>query len=141
MKFRIFLLSLCLVYACATSALADVRIWNDAGGEISSYLHRAKEARASGELTVIDGPCMSACTLLVFSLPKDKVCVTPRAELGFHVASTDLAGLHPSKVGTQVVMQIYPPSIRSWIARHGGLKRDPIYLRGAELDKFVQPCP
>lgn len=48
----------------AGSASADVRILNDPGGEVSSYLRTFYEVRASGERIVIDGPCLSACTLL-----------------------------------------------------------------------------
>ena len=45
-------------------ASADVRIVNDPGGEVSSYLRTFYEMRATGDRIVIDGPCLSACTLL-----------------------------------------------------------------------------
>ena len=51
-----------LLLACTASA--DVRIVNDPGGEISSYVLTFKKMRAAGERVVIDGPCLSACTLL-----------------------------------------------------------------------------
>ena len=40
----------------AGTASADVRIVNDPGGEVSSYLRAFHEVRASGERIVIDGP-------------------------------------------------------------------------------------
>jgi len=71
----------------AGSASADVRIVNDPGGEVSSYLRTFYEMRATGDRIVIDGPCLSACTLLTGIVPRDHVCVTRRAVLGFHAAS------------------------------------------------------
>jgi thiol-disulfide isomerase/thioredoxin len=46
----------------AGTASADVRIVNDPGGEVSSYLRTFYEVRATGERIVIDEPCLSACT-------------------------------------------------------------------------------
>jgi hypothetical protein len=33
---------------------------------------------------VIDGPCLSACTLVLSTLPRNRICTTSRAVLGFH---------------------------------------------------------
>ena len=74
-----------LLLTCTASA--DVRIVNDPGGEISSYVLTFKKMRAAGERVVIDGPCLSACTLLTGIVPHNRVCVTKRAILGFHAAS------------------------------------------------------
>ena len=46
---------------CAASA--DVRITGDPGGEVSSYVQKFTEIRDSGQRIVVDGPCLSACTL------------------------------------------------------------------------------
>src|ERR1700746_606441 len=48
----------------AGTASAELRIMNDPGGEVSSYLRTFYEMRASGQRIIIDGPCLSACTLL-----------------------------------------------------------------------------
>src|SRR5947208_5623460 len=71
----------------AGTASAELRIMNDPGGEVSSYLRTFYEMRASGERIIIDGPCLSACTLLTGIVPRDHVCITNRAVLGFHAAS------------------------------------------------------
>ena len=57
------------------------------GARFPSYVRKFQEMRASGERIVIDGPCLSACTLLTGLIPRDHVCVTSRAVLGFHAAS------------------------------------------------------
>ena len=66
---------------------AEIRIVGDSGGEVISYVRTFEAVRASGEHIVIDGPCLSACTLLTGIVPRDHVCVTQRAVLGFHAAS------------------------------------------------------
>jgi hypothetical protein len=126
---------------CAASA--DVRITNDPGGEVSSYVQKFQEMRASGERIVIDGPCLSACTLLTGLVPRDHVCVTSRAVLGFHAASyyDDASqSLVPTREGSRVVMQLYPAEIRLWINRHGGLRPQLLTLRGRELTAFYHTC-
>ena len=133
-----------LASALVTSvASADVRITNDPGGEITAYLSRFQEMRASGERLVIDGPCLSACTLFTALIPRNKVCVTARAVLGFHAASyyDDASrSLVPTRAGTRLVMRLYPQAIRNWIVRHGGLTPRIIGLRGRELASLYNTC-
>lgn len=127
----------------ATACLADVRVTNDPGGEITAYVQRFEEMRASGERLIIDGPCLSACTLFTAFLPRSRVCVTPRAVLGFHAASyyDDASrSLVPTRAGSRLVMRIYPPQIRNWIERHGGLTPYIITLRGRELAALYNTC-
>jgi hypothetical protein len=124
-------------------ANADVRIVSDPGGEVASYVQKFREIRASGQRVIIDGPCLSACTLLTGIVPKDRVCVTHRAALGFHAASYyDDASrtLVPTHQGSELVMRLYPPEIRSWINKHGGLKPQLIMLRGRELSALYPTC-
>jgi hypothetical protein len=62
----------------ASSARAMILITAaDRGGLITDYAERFLSARATGEQVVIDGACLSACTLVVGMLPRDKICVTP----------------------------------------------------------------
>jgi len=132
-----------LVTCVIGAASADVRIVNDPGGEVSSYIEKFKEMRAAGERIVIDGPCLSACTLLTGVIPRDHVCVTSRAVLGFHAASyyDDASrSLVPTREGSHLVMRLYPPAIQSWINRHGGLRRQVISLRGRELTALYPSC-
>jgi len=132
-----------LVTFLTCAASADVRITNDPGGEVSAYVSKFHDMRASGERIVIDGPCLSACTLLTGIIPRDRVCVTSRAVLGFHAASyyDDASrSLVPTRKGSRLVMHLYPPEIRSWIDRHGGLTPNLIELRGRELTALYHTC-
>src|SRR5271170_1480028 len=101
-----------VLVTCAASA--DVRIVSDPGGEVSAYVQKFRELRASGERIVIDGPCLSACTLLTGIIPRDRICVTRRAVLGFHAASyyDDASrSLVPTREGSGLVMRLYPAAI------------------------------
>ena len=94
-----------------TAASADVRITNDPGGEVNAYLRKFHDIRASGERLVIDGPCLSACTLFTALIPRNQVCVTRRAVLGFHAASyydDARRSLVPTRAGTGLVMRHLP---------------------------------
>jgi hypothetical protein len=146
MQWRVLLagaLAAVVVSAMASAAAADVRITSDPGGEVSSYLRKFHQIRESGERVVIDGPCLSACTLLTALIPRDRICITSRAVLGFHAASYyDDASrtLVPTRAGSRLVMNLYPPEIRHWIERHGGLTPTLIELRGRELSSLFQSC-
>ncbi len=127
----------------ASTASAELRIMNDPGGKVSSYLRTFYEMRASGERIVIDGPCLSACTLLTGIVPRNHVCVTSRAVLGFHAASyyNDVSrSLVPTRAGTRLVMRLYSPEIRAWINQHGGLSPKLITMRSRDLAALYPPC-
>jgi hypothetical protein len=143
MKWQAALVGALASAVVTTACLADERITNDPGGEITSYLSKFEDMRASGERLIIDGPCLSACTLFTALLPRAQVCVTRRAILGFHAASyydDARRSLVPTRAGTRLVMRLYPPRIRSWIERHGGLTPRIIAMRGRELATLYNTC-
>ncbi len=124
------------------SAQATVRITDDMGGLMTDYASRFAMVRESGEKVVIDGPCYSACTMLLGMLPRSQVCVTPHAVLGFHAAwNFDDSGHKVTSVSaTHELIDIYPQAIRSWIARRGGLSPHMKFLRGRELLAMYPTC-
>jgi hypothetical protein len=123
-------------------ASATVRIISDPGGAVIDYVERFEAARVSGEPIIIDGPCLSACTLAIALLPRGQVCATPKAVLGFHAAwrRTPHGGRVTSPLATEVMYEAYPANVRKWIARHGGLSERLILLRGRELAAVVPAC-
>jgi hypothetical protein len=138
-------LSLAVLLAFTAPASADLRITRDYGGYIDQYKAKYAAVRDRGERVIIDGTCNSACTLLLGIVPLERVCVTPRASLGFHQAYYDkrwTAGVKVTSIaGTQELMSVYPPSVKAWIARRGGLAEQMKRLKGAELRAIVDPCP
>ena len=128
------------------AAAADYRITWDPGGLLEEYKARYAVIRDRGERVIIDGMCGSACTLVLGIVPLNRVCVTPRARLGFHMAYYDEATTDGSKVlsheATAEVMSYYPEAVKEWISRHGGLTAGTKKVRnGPELWVIVDPCP
>jgi len=123
-------------------ASAAIRIAGDAGGQIGVYLQRHEAMRLSGERIVIDGPCLSACTMVLGAIPRNRICVTSRAVLGFHAAyDLDESGRQvTSRGGTSLLMDQYPQQVRKWIARRGGLSRQMMFLSGRGLSSMYAPC-
>jgi hypothetical protein len=126
----------------ALPARAEVRILESPGGEVGTFLQLFERVRASGERVVIDGPCLSACTLVLSIVPDDHICVTRRAVLGFHAArSIDQRGrIYAEPEASQVVLGAYPAPVRGWIVRHGGLTSRLILLRGRDLAAIYPRC-
>jgi hypothetical protein len=142
MRIRALLLCAAVLASGVTSASATMRIAEDRGGQIGHYLQAFAMLRSSGERVVVDGNCLSACTLVLGLIPRSHMCVTERARFGFHAAWMPDGDGHPvtSPMGTQALWKIYPGSVRSWISRHGGLSRKMIYLQGRELTGIVASC-
>src|SRR5512144_2158609 len=119
---------LLLSVLAATPARAELHITRDHGGYVEEYKAKYKRIRDRGERVVIDGICNSACTLVFGIVPMNRICVTPRASLGFHQAYYDkrwTAGLRVTSVaGTDELMSYYPQTVKDWIARRGGLTAD-----------------
>jgi hypothetical protein len=142
MRFRGLLLSAAILASAVAPARADVRIAEDRGGQIGRYLQTFASLRSSGERVVIDGNCLSACTLILGVIPRDHICATPRARFGFHAAWMPDEDGQPvtSRMGTQALWDVYPASVRRWIHRHGGLTRHMIFLQGSALHGIVASC-
>src|SRR5437879_7276319 len=124
------LLGAALAALTISNASATVRIKSDPGGQIGPYLENLAELRSSGERVVIDGPCLSACTMVLGVIPRNRICVTSRARLGFHAAyDLDQSGMQvTSRGGTSLMMNHYPQQVKNWIARRGGLFRQMMFL-------------
>lgn len=123
-------------------AKAEIRILSSPGGEVGPFLDLFERVRASGERVVIDGPCLSACTLVLSTVPNDRICVTRRAVLGFHAArSIDRGGrLSAEPEASRLVLAAYPSAVQGWISRRGGLTSRLLLLRGRELAAIYPPC-
>jgi hypothetical protein len=126
----------------APPAQAEVRILASAGGQVGTFLDLFERVRASGERVVIDGPCLSACTLVLSMVPNDRICVTRRAVLGFHAArSIDRRGrIYAEPEASELVLQTYPAPVRGWIRSRGGLTSRLLLLRGRELAAIYPTC-
>lgn len=142
MRLRSALCGMVLAVLMAVDAGAAVRISNDKGGQIGPYLDAYVNLRKTGQNVIIDGPCLSACTIVLGVLPRERICVTRRAQLGFHAAWNPGRDGRPvlSQAGTKALWDIYPGEIRAWLKKRGGLKPKMVYLSGSELAAMYRPC-
>ena len=139
-------LMLLLSLLAAAPARADLHIIRDHGGYVDEYKTKYQRIRDRHERVIIDGICNSACTLVLGIVPMNKICVTPRASLGFHQAYYDKAFTFGIKVttaaGTSDLMSYYPDAVKDWIRRNGGLTTGMKKItNGADLWKIVDACP
>ncbi|MPZ38529.1 MAG: hypothetical protein GEU95_10740 [Rhizobiales bacterium] len=142
MRSATVMLGAVLAALLVSSASAAVRITGDAGGQIGPYLENLVALRESGQRVIIDGPCLSACTLVLGVIPRNRICVTRRARLGFHAAWHHGQNGRPAtnRGGTRLLMAVYPRNVKKWISRRGGLTRQMKYLTGRELASMYPSC-
>jgi hypothetical protein len=136
-----FLAAILLILNVADASSA-VRITNDRGGRIGSYVIKYQRLASAGESVIIDGLCASACTIVLSELSLDKICVTSRATLGFHAAwnygPNGRAFTDPE--ATLMLYSAYPTLVRRWIARQGGLTPHIMFLKGKPLQAMYRSC-
>ena len=145
----IFLLALMIMVPAAVLSPAhakDFRITRDHGGYVEEYKAKYEKIRENGDRVVIDGICNSACTLVFGIVPNNKICVTPRASLGFHQAYYDKSFTFGIKVtsaeGTSELMSYYPEPVKDWLKSNGGLTVNmKKVINGVALWKIADPCP
>lgn len=139
---RALFLGLVLLVGASGPGFASIRIVASPGGVIGQYVRMFALVRQSGEDVIIDGPCYSACTLVLSIVPKERICVTRKAILGFHAAWLPGRDGRPltAVAATKIMYQTYPGPVRRWISKRGGLTRKPIMLRGRELAAMYPQC-
>ena len=142
MKLMTGLLAAVVLFASMGASHAVVRIADDRGGRIGTYVDKYQGLRTSGETVIIDGLCASACTIVLGAVPHDRICVTSHAELGFHAAwdfgANGRAVTNPE--ATQMLYSMYPSPVKRWISARGGLTPHMIFLRGKQLQALYKPC-
>lgn len=131
-----------IVLIAADPSFATMRIVNDRGGRIGTYVDKYESVRDSGQRVVIDGLCASACTIVLGAVPHDKICVTSNARLGFHAAwdRADNGRPKTNREATRMLYDLYPAGVQKWINKRGGLKPTMIFLQGKQLQAMYKPC-
>src|ERR1700709_531020 len=142
MKLVTGFLAAVLLMAGMGASHAVVRIAEDRGGRIGTYVDKYQGLRSSGEQVIIDGLSASACTIVLGAVPHDKICVTSHANLGFHAAwdFADNGRAVTNPEATRMLYSMYPSEVKRWIAKRGGLTPRMIFLRGRQLMAMYKPC-
>ena len=142
MKYMTAFLAAILLILNMSNANSAVRITDDRGGRIGSYVIKYHRLASSGQSVIIDGLCASACTIVLSALPHNKICVTSRARLGFHAAWNYGANgrTFTDPEATLMLYSTYPMPVRRWIASRGGLTPHTIFLSGKSLQEMYRSC-
>src|SRR5437763_3265420 len=135
MRLATGLLAAVLVLVGIAPTHAVVRIADDRGGRIGTYVDKYQGLRTSGETVIIDGLCASACTIVLGAVAHDKICVTSNANLAFHAAWDfgENGRAVTNAEATQMLYSMYPSPVRRWISQRGGLTPRMLFLRGRQL--------
>jgi hypothetical protein len=131
MKYPLLIVALLLSLSGTVSA-ETIEVSDSHGGSVVAYDGRWAGLAARGVDVKIVGPCQSACTVLLGHIPRDKICVTPNASFGFHLANLASA--------TATLRGAYQSDITAWIDAHGGLKKDFIWMRAPDIYRYFKKC-
>jgi hypothetical protein len=122
-----------VVVVLPSVALAEtINVFDNHGGSVARYDAHWAGLAARGVNVRIVGPCQSACTVLLGHIPRSRICVTPQASFGFHLAHLQSA--------TATLWSAYSADIRGWIKRHGGLRKDFIWMRAPDIYRYFKKC-
>lgn len=108
------------------------------GGIVDFFMGFWKELAQTGVNLRINGMCISACTFFLAYFPEDRICITPRASLGFHQAGTD-RGPEP-EFSRALYTMLYPAWVRQWIEARGGLEADVGYMFAKDMQGHIKLC-
>lgn len=120
------------------AAAATKIIRNDGGGVIVKYIKNYQLDAQKGTKFRISGRCASACTMITGIIPRDRVCVSEKATLGFHSGYIPiLFWTWHSKPATQLMWSYYPLDVQAalvaahWNGAIGQRQREMIYFKAS----------
>jgi hypothetical protein len=128
-----FTIAATMLSGAVQARAGTIDVYDDHGGSVASYDRRWAQISRSGANIRIVGPCQSACTVLLRHIPRQRICVTPEASFGFHLARK------PEM--TAVLRSGYAPDIMGWISRHGGLTHEFIWMSAPDTYHYFRKCP
>jgi hypothetical protein len=139
-----------LAFGLSPASAKVVYVKDDIGGVIIDYAKKYADMRDRGDKLVVDGRCVSACTIFLGIMPKGQYCVTPNAVLGFHSASTrktfDDGHVEYTWAPESSVLwfNLYPGPVRKLVAKRGWDVDKPhpdvIWVAGQQLLTIAPPC-
>lgn len=121
-----------MLLSLAPASAETIDVYDNHGGRVADYNSRWAGLAARGVSVRIVGPCQSACTVLLGHIPRSRICVTPKASFGFHLAKLPAA--------TETLRRAYQADIHAWINRNGGLTNTFIWLRAPEIFRYFKKC-
>lgn len=118
-------------------------VGDNMGGDLQNYLGAAREALREHTQIVIDGWCVSACSLVADRV-RPHVCITSNARFGFHktwdlVIRSDGEEFYSPGHHKEL---IYTHALQRWINKKGGEPaRGLLTMSNEEAGAFWPRCP
>jgi hypothetical protein len=119
-------------FAASAAQAETIDISDNHGGSVAEYSARWADLAKQGVSVRIVGPCQSACTVLLGYIPRSRICVTPDASFGFHLAHLETA--------TASLRHAYAPDIMAWIDARGGLTPDFKWMSAPDTYRYFKKC-
>lgn len=147
------LFSLALVVAAASSLPAEastgyrkknffynqhsVSIYGNSGGSIGTFARQSLYYKSSHTKLRFTGRCDSACTLFL-ALPRSQTCLSAGAVFRFHSPIANNSRM--ASLAHRYMMAKYPPWVRSYIKRSGGLTHRLITMDSRYASRYMSRC-
>jgi hypothetical protein len=96
-------------------------LYEEPGGVLQEHERRWIMLAATGNEVEIRGPCMSACTMIMAYIPKERLCFGDYASLQFHLARNSTSEIN--LITSQYMVNSYPQNIRDWLMARGGVAK------------------
>ena len=132
MKLRRLISVAVALFAVVSARAETIDVSDDHGGSVAEYAQRWAGLAQRGVSVRIVGPCQSACTVLLGYIARNRICVTPEASFGFHLAHLPQA--------TATLWNAYSSDIKAWINAHGGLTANFIWMRAPDTYRYFHKC-
>jgi hypothetical protein len=132
MKPATFIFGALLCFAAFPVLAETIDVSDNHGGRVAEYAQRWAALAHRGVSVRIVGPCQSACTVLLGYIPRSRICVTPQASLGFHLAHLPQA--------SATLWNAYSSDIKAWINAHGGLTTNFIWMSAPDTFRYFHKC-
>ena len=132
MKIGMLVVLILLLFVALQVRAETIDVFDNRGGRVAAYDARWSNLARRDVSVRIVGPCQSACTVLLGHIPRSRICVTPEASFGFHLAKLPHA--------TATLWSAYPADIKAWINRHGGLTSDFVWMGAPDVYRFFRKC-
>jgi hypothetical protein len=112
-------------------------IEDNLGGNVFAFRMMGLKLLAQGTPVILDGDCISACTLII-DIDHANVCITTGAVLEYHKQHwKDAKGtMHYEGLSYET------PGLNAYLASRGGLpETDTLMLAFEQAKQFYKPCP
>ncbi len=111
----------------------------DPGGDVEDHIKFFHYVKDAGIKIRVAGECVSACTLMLGILPRDKICIDEeKGSFGFHLARTSSEG--DVELTNRLDRMFYPTVVNTWLKAHGPQTLEVQYMMPEDFKGYLHYC-